>query len=147
LELFTEGDGRQFPELFALSGSEVREKARPLVILMQAVGAISRLNHHSTGQDLGWHFYDEHKPQEAPVALGMSDGEMHDNLDARFISKMEVLAKERLSDPSSGAATKLKVQEFLNARREKVLADYPNPSDPERQRQFASLEAVKAYLS
>lgn len=147
LELFTEGDGRQFPELFALSGSEVREKARPLVLLMQAMGAISRMAHHSSGQDLGWHFYDEHKPQDAPVALGMSDGEMHDNLDARFISKMQVLAKQRLSDPSSGAATKLKVQEFLDSRRSQILADYPNPSDPERQRQFASLEAAKSYLN
>ena len=147
LELFTEGDGSNFPDLFALSGYQIREKALPLTILFKAMGLIRRLNHHATGEDLGWNFYDEFKPQEAPVPLGMTDRELLDNCDGKFVNKMEILLASRLGSPDSGLQLKKQLEGHLQECSTKTLSDFPNPADPERQRLMKAIDQAKTLIS
>jgi len=149
LELFTEGDGTQFPDLFALSGSQLREKALPLVLLFKAdaLGLIRRLTHHATGEDLGWNYYDEFKPHEAPIPLGKTDQELMDNCDGRFVTKMEMLLQERLRPEDTGVLLKKQLEAHLQGLLDKAITDYPNPADPERQRLIGAIEQAKRILN
>jgi len=147
LELFTEGDGNNFPDLFALSGSQIREKALPLTILLKSMGLIRRLNHPATGEDIGWNYYDEFKPHEAPVPLGMTDKELIESCDGKFVNKMEILLADRLKSPDSGLQLKKQLEGHLQECSTKALSDYPNPADPERQRLMRAIDQAKTLVA
>jgi hypothetical protein len=149
LELFTEGDGTQFPDLFALSGSQLRELALPLVLLLKAPGLeiIRRLTHHVTGDDLGWNFYDELKPQEPPLPLGKTDRDILENCDGRLVTKMQLRLRERLGSGDSALKLKQSLDSHLQQFTSEVVRDFPNPADPQRQQLLQAVEQAKILLT
>lgn len=147
MELFTEGDGTQFPDLFALSGAQIREKAIPLLTIFKEMGLIKRLSHHQTGEDLGWSYYDEATPGEPPVMLGLTDRELIENCDGRFVNKMEMRISSELARPDTGFDLRRKLEGAIQALVAKAMTDFPNPADPNRQQVIKSLEEAKRIVS
>ena len=145
LELFTEGDGSQFPDLFALTGSQVKEKALPLTLLFKHMGLIRQLSNHATGEDLGWNFYDDLKPHELPIPLGLTEAELLENCDGQFVNKMEILLGQRLAGDGGGSLKK-QLESHLSESLAKIIADHPNPADPERQKRIKAVEKAKTIL-
>jgi hypothetical protein len=50
LEVHSEGDGSQFPDLFIADMSRIRELARPILLLGEALGALTQRANPATGQ-------------------------------------------------------------------------------------------------
>jgi hypothetical protein len=111
------------------------------------MGLIRRLNHPATGEDIGWNYYDEFKPHEAPVPLGMTDKELLESCDGKFVNKMEILLADRLKSPDSGLQLKKQLEGHLQECSTKALSDFPNPADPERQRLMRAIDQAKTLVA
>jgi hypothetical protein len=50
LEVHSEGDGAQFPDLFIADGGVIRDQARPILLLGEALGVVKQGTNPATGK-------------------------------------------------------------------------------------------------
>jgi len=145
LEIFTEGDGSNWPDLFPISGEEIRRQAGYLTFAGRELGWIVRLNDPGDGHDLGWHYKDPN--QIRPRALGLTEDLIIENADANFVNELDMRLRQALGNVETAAETKGRLLAGIERQEQEICTQYPNELHPTRIARLEALRTMKALVS
>jgi hypothetical protein len=134
LEVHTEGDGSQFPDLFIAEGGVIREQARPVLLVGEALGVVREATNPATGK--------------SQVTVTRKDADGFDlepiRLGASFIQALDEITEKDLYDLRQALVPLLKpprlareeemagLREKLQMRLAAIKAErFDNDQDPE----------------